>query len=146
MRILAWCKMAANTCLKTGQMGDADLRWEDYKMNVELHRSYLDLAIKLNMFYYGITGALLSFHFTNPGTALSKYALVLPILLSIGLSIFFFIAAFLAHNLRVHIRNTAKDLGLLMYPEGIVLVMLCLIFGVVLAIVSVSLLYYLACV
>ena len=112
-------------------------------MNVELHRSYLDLAIKLNMFYYAITGAILSFHFANTDLPMGKYALVLPVLLSIGLTIFFLWSAKLAHNLRIHIRSTAEELGLKAYPEGIVLVLLCLIFGSILAVVSVALILYL---
>lgn len=119
------------------------LKWEDYKMSVELHRSYIDLAIKLNMFDYGITGALLSFYFANSTSPMAKYALVLPIFLSIGLSILFLVATRLAYNLRGYLRRTAQDLGLSMYPDGIVLVMVCIIFGVVLAGVSLTLLYYL---
>ncbi|WP_415905648.1 hypothetical protein ACMXYW_06565 [Neptuniibacter sp. QD48_55] len=31
-------------------------------MSVELHKSYLDFAIKRNLFHYAITGAILLFH------------------------------------------------------------------------------------
>lgn len=126
-------------------MDESDIKWNDFKMSVDLHRSYLDLAIKLNMFYYAITGAILSFHFANSELPTGKYALILPVLLSIGLTIFFFWGAKLAYNLRFHIRTTAEELGLKAYPEGIVLVLLCIIFGTVLGIVSLALIWYLAC-
>lgn len=125
-------------------MDQVDLKWNDFKQNVELHRSYLDLAIKLNMFYYAITGAILSFYFTNSDIPMAKYALGLPILLSVGLSILFLWSAVLASTLRSHIRTTAIELGLKAYPEGIVLVLVCLIFGGVLAIVSIALVWFFA--
>jgi len=123
-------------------MDAIELKWNDFKQNVELHRSYLDVAIKLNMFYYAITGAILSFYFTHSQIPMAKYALGLPILLSIGLSILFFWSARLANTLRSHIRITAGELGLKAYPEGIVLVLVCSIFGGVLAIVSVTLICF----
>lgn len=123
-------------------MDATELKWNDFKQNVELHRSYLELAIKLNMFYYAITGAILSFYFTNSDIPMAKYALGLPILLSIALSILFLWSAVLANNLRSHIRTTAGELGLKAYPEGIVLVLICSIFGGVLAVVSVALVWF----
>jgi hypothetical protein len=126
-------------------MDKTELSWNDYKLSVDLHHSYLELAIKLNLFYYAITGAILSFYFTHPQTPYAKFALGLPILLSIGLSILFFWSAKLASNLRNHIRNTASSLGLTGYPEGIVLVIVCAVFGTVLSIVSIALLLFLAC-
>ena len=126
-------------------MTEPEIKWNDFKMSVDLHRSYLDLAVNLNMFYYAITGAILSFHFTNASIELSKYALYLPLLLSIGLAIFFLWSARLAHSLRISIRQSAEDLGLKYYPEGMVLILLCVIFGIVLSLVSVALLWYLTC-
>lgn len=123
-------------------MDTIELKWNDFKQNVELHRSYLDLAIKLNMFYYAITGAILSFYFANSHIPMAKYALGLPILLSVALSILFLWCAVLANNLRSHMRTTAGELGLKAYPEGIVLVLICSIFGGVLVIVSVALVWF----
>ena len=125
-------------------MDPSEIKWNDFKMNVDLHRSYLDLAINLNMFYYAITGAIVSFHFANSASPTAKLALILPVILSIGLTVFFFWSAKLAHNLRFHIKSTAEELGLKCYPEGIVLVLLCIIFGTVLGVVSVALIWYLA--
>ena len=125
-------------------MDVTELRWNDFKQNVELHRSYLDLAIKLNMFYYAITGAILSFYFTHREIPMAKYALGLPILWSIGLSALFLWSAVLAKNLRSYLRSTASELGLRAYPEGIVLVLICAISGVVLAVVSIALICFFA--
>ena len=123
-------------------MDAQELKWNDFKQSVELHRSYLELAIKLNMFYYAITGAILSFYFTHTEVPMAKYALGLPILLSIALAILFIWSARLAAGLRTYIRDTAAELGLKAYPEGIVLVLICWIFGIVLALVSVGLICF----
>ena len=124
-------------------MNETEIKWNDYKMNVELFSSYLELSIKLNMFYYAITGAILSFYFTNTEAAdTAKYALYLPILLSFGLSVFFIWGARSALILREHIVITAKELGLKTNPEGLVLVLVCLIFGISLGLVSLALFYY----
>lgn len=126
-------------------MNETDIKWNDFKMNVELHRSYIEVAIKLNMFYYAITGAILSFYFTNSDIPDAKYALILPLLFSAGLTIFFFWAAKTALVMRDHIRTTAEELQLKAYPEGLVLVFLCTIFSLVLAFVTVALCWYLLC-
>ena len=65
-------------------MDSNELNWNDFKMNVDLHRSYLDFAMKLNMLHYAITGAILSFHFSNSGLAVGKLALAFPLLLSVS--------------------------------------------------------------
>ncbi len=123
-------------------MDATELKWNDFQQAVELHRSYLDLAIKLNMFYYAITGAILSFYFTHTDIPMAKYALGLPILLSAALAVVFLWSAVLASNLRAHIKKTARDLGLNTAPEGIVLVMMCVVFGGVLTIVFVALIWF----
>jgi hypothetical protein len=43
-------------------------------------------VLKLNLFYYGITGALVSFYFAKSNNnTLIEYALILPIIFSIGI-------------------------------------------------------------
>lgn len=123
-------------------MDQTELFWSDFKMNVNLHRSYLDFAMKINMLHYAITGAILSFHFSNSGLAVGKLALALPLLLSFALSGLFIWWALLAQNLRKHIRRRADDLGLGACPEGVVLVGICWTFAAILAIVAVGLSTY----
>lgn len=126
-------------------MNKTEIKWNDFKMNVDLHRSYIEVAIKLNMFYYAITGAILSFYFTNANVPDAKYALILPLLFSVALTVFFFWAAKAALVMRIHIKTTAEELQLKAYPEGLVLVLLCAIFATVLAVVAAALSWYLLC-
>lgn len=70
-------------------MNNTELEWNYFNMQVALDNKYLDLAIKLNMFYYAITGAIFSFYFTNTNVEDARYALWLPFFLSVGLSVIF---------------------------------------------------------
>ncbi len=125
-------------------MTQDEINWKDFEMSVNLHKNYLDLVVKLNLFYYAITGAILSFHFTNEIQSVSVIALILPILMSLLLGFFLIYASKLAWNLRENIKIRAKKLNLHVYPEGIVLVTLCIIFGIIMLAVGLGLLYYLA--
>ena len=74
-------------------MNEKQLLWNRYALNIDLYQKYLDFALKINLFYYGFTGALLSFYFTRNGNIpLVEYSLLLPILFSIALIIFFIYA------------------------------------------------------
>jgi len=126
-------------------MDKDSIEWKDYEMSVNLHRSYLDFAVKMNLFYYAITGAILSFHFSKDSNSISIFALLLPILLSFSLGGFYLYAAKLAYNLRGNIRLRAKALGIDFYPEGIVLVVVCSIFGLTSLVVGFGLLFYFCC-
>ena len=99
--------------------------------------------MKLNLFYYAITGAILSFHFTKESPAVSVFALLLPIIFSISLGGFLIYCAKLAYNLRKNIKLRAAKAGLAACPEGIVLVLLCIIFGTVMVGVGITLIAYL---
>lgn len=125
-------------------MDSTELKWDEFKQTVEIHRSYLELSIKINMFYYAITGAILSFYFTHTHIPMAKYALGLPILLSLALATCFLWSAKLSYVLRAHIRSTANELGFKTYPEGIVLVIFCVMFGIILLLVSATLIWLFA--
>ena len=71
---------------------DTELLLKEFQLHVDLVKHYLDLVIKFNVFYYAVTGALLSYYFTKYETEnLVKWSLILPILMS-----FFFGALFVA--------------------------------------------------
>ena len=121
-----------------------DLKWHEFKRAVDMQQSYLELAIKLNLFTYTIIGAIVSFYFTHTEVAMAKYALGLPILLSAALGALFLMGAMFANRLRLNIKASAAELGLRTAPEGILLVMICVIFGAMLVLVFVTLLWFFA--
>ncbi len=117
-------------------MDDKEILWNQYKLNVDLYRSYLELVVKINVFYYGITGAILSFYFAHPQEALLKYALLLPLVMSVALGVFFLIGAWLARVPRLETFKIRDALGLLAAPEIGVLIILLVIMAILMFIVA----------
>lgn len=114
--------------------------WERYKHNVDLHRSYLDLVIKINTFYYAITGAIISFYFLHVKDPLINYSLILPFLMSIGLAVFFFRCALASRLSQKDIENIAERMNIKTYSAvAAVLEFLLWIFFVTASIVAVGL-------
>lgn len=56
-------------------------------MHVDLFKHYLELTLKVNIFYYAITGAILSFYFSRPDPLVLRWALVFPFIMSVVLAI-----------------------------------------------------------
>jgi hypothetical protein len=109
---------------------------EQYKICIELFKHYLDLAIKFNLFYYAITGGILSFYFANRSSSYIQYILCFPILVSIIFSGFFLYGAKLVRNLQEEIKNIAIELKFNVYPEAKVLYYLLNIFAILFLFVS----------
>ena len=92
-------------------MSDKELLWEKYKHVVDIHRSYMDLAVKVNAFYYAITGAIISFYFLHyDNEHLVRYSLVFPFVMSVGLAIFFGKYAFSSRTSDKELRDLARKL------------------------------------
>lgn len=115
-----------------------DLLWEKYKHEVEIHRGYLDLAIKLNAFNYAISGAIISFYFLHiKEEPLLKYSLLLPFIMSAGLSLFFFTSALSSTYSQNEIKSLAEALNFKGFSVvASVLGFLLLMFAITLVIVS----------
>ena len=126
-------------------MDDRELLWKQYELNVDLYKSYLELVIRINVFYYAITGAILSFYFAHPDENLLKWSLALPLLMSISLGVFFVIGAWLARVPRDEIFQIRNTLGLVAAPEIGVLMLLLSIFASLKFLVTVGL-FWLLCV
>lgn len=58
-----------------------DMLWNEYKLHIELFNSYLSLCLKVNIFYYAVTCALLSFYFESDNT---KFVFSLAYLFGLG--------------------------------------------------------------
>ncbi|OKH31392.1 hypothetical protein NIES2101_41520 [Calothrix sp. HK-06] len=65
--------------------------WKQYCIWIELYKFYLDLAFKVNTFFYAITGGIFTYYFSNIGKQYIKYALLLPAIMSatfLGISLY----------------------------------------------------------
>ena len=115
---------------------DKDILWKQFSLYVDLYKFYMDITMKVNLFYYGITGAILSFYFAHPGTPLIKYSLFLPILMSIVFSAIFFYGAHLMPILRSDLFNIRDRLGLATAPDIGILTIVLRAFACLLVVVA----------
>ena len=103
---------------------DNDSLWKQYHLHIDLYKHYLDLALKFNMFYYAVTGAILSFYFSQADVSLIRFSLIFPVLMSIGFGFFFIYAANLIKVVREELFAIRDNLGLHTSPEVKVLAVL----------------------
>ena len=71
---------------ETAKLGDDNLLWKQYAIYVDLFKFYVDITWKSSTWFYAITGAILAYYFNHveDNNPLLRYALVLPIILSLG--------------------------------------------------------------
>jgi hypothetical protein len=67
--------------------------WKQYNVHVDLYKFYLDIGLKANAFFYAITGGILSFYLAHSKEPLMKFALILPVAMSLVLAALFFYGA-----------------------------------------------------
>ena len=115
---------------------DKDILWKQFSLYVDLYKFYMDITMKVNLFYYGITGAILSFYFAHPSTHLIKYSLFLPILMSTVFSAIFFYGAHLMPILRSDLFNIRDRLGLATAPDIGILTIVLRAFAFLLVVVA----------
>lgn len=64
------------------------LNWNRYALHIDLYKFYFELIIKLNIFYYGITGAILSFYLSkNVNNTQLEYVLFLPVFFGLCIAV-----------------------------------------------------------
>lgn len=119
---------------------DNQLLFEHYKIHIDLYKHYLELLIKFNLFYYAITGAILSFYFANKTIIYIQFTLSFPLIMSIIFSWFFIYASRKAKYSRQEIIDIARALELKVFPELNVLVVLLKLFALLFILVSIFLL------
>jgi hypothetical protein len=126
-------------------MNDRELLWKQYELNINLTRSYLELALKLNLFYYAITGAILSFYFTHPEEPLIRFSLALPVLMSVAFSGLFVYGAWISRYTRDEIFRIRDSLRLQVAPEVRVLAVFLYILAAIFFFVAVALAWMILC-
>ncbi|MGH7600186.1 MAG: hypothetical protein ACREOI_27845 [bacterium] len=104
------------------QTNDHELLWKQYSQLIDLYKFYLDLALKANVFFYAITGSILTFYFSNKDSELSKFSLILPIVLSLLFGAIFSYGAILMKIFRDEIFNIRNMLKLHVAPETNILI------------------------
>ena len=114
--------------------------WKQYEINVDLYKHYLKLAIEMNVFYYAITGAIVSYYFAHRVEQPAiRFALGLPMLMSVFLAVFFIYGCIMNRFSRQEMFRIRDALGLCVAPEFAVLSWLLGIFAVLMGLVAISL-------
>jgi len=114
--------------------------WRQYQIHTDLYRHYLELTLKFNVFYYALAGAIASFCLSRPSPAgPTRYAMLLPALLGLGLSVVCFYGAVLNENTRGELVRVVTTLGLTTWPEVRVLSVVLLLSGVLFVVAAAAL-------
>lgn len=105
-------------------MDQREIFWRQYQLNIDTYRGYLDLVLKMNGFYYAVTGAIVSYYFAHRTEELMKLSLILPLIMSVALAVFFVLGAFAARVTRNETFLLRDKLGLDATAEIAVLIIL----------------------
>ena len=93
-------------------------------------------GVKINVFFYGITGAILSFYFVHPDIPLLRLSLAFPLAMSVVLGFLFLVGAVLATVPRRETFEIRDALGLKAAPEIGVLILFLGAFAALLLVVA----------
>lgn len=105
-------------------MTQQEIYWRQYQLNIETYRGYLELVLKINGLYYAITGAIVSYYFSHAAEQAMQLSLLLPLIMSVALAIFFVLGAFAARVTRRETFDLRDKLGLAATAEMAVLIVL----------------------
>ena len=121
-----------------------DILWKQYELHVNLYRDYLKLILEFNVFYYAVTGAILSFYFSNTANVgVPRYGLlVFPLVMSTGFGAFLLWASSLVRVTRDELNRIAEALHLLVFPEVRVLTVLLVLDGLLLLLIAAGLMIF----
>lgn len=96
---------------------DKEATLKQHQMIVDLYKFYFEMLLKFLIFYYAVTGAILSFYLSQPNVGFMRYALVLLIFLSVVFGVFSFWGAYRVGPLSNEILRVTSILGSEVYPD-----------------------------
>jgi hypothetical protein len=98
---------------------DQALYLKQYVIVVDFVKHGLDLLLKLNVFYYAGTGAIVSFYLSRPEAAKPtvRFALLLPLIMGVCCVVLSSFAAWTAPKGSRVVKRIADLLGFEAYPE-----------------------------
>ena len=94
-------------------MDDRELLWNAFEKELELYKFYLEVALKLSIFVFGITGAIISHYLVNAAAGpWTRWALILPLIMNCGFAFVCWRGIKPARRLAERHRQRGKDLQL----------------------------------
>lgn len=115
-----------------------DLLWKQYELHVELYKFYMELTLKMNLFFYLITGGILTFYFANGDRPFLRFSLLFPVVLAVTLGAISFYGAQLMAYIRAEVFEIRDELSLSTAPDVGVLGVILRAFGSVMFIVAIA--------
>ena len=92
-------------------MDDRELLWKAFEKELELYKFYLEVALKLSVFVFGITGAIISYYLAHAAAGpWTRWALVLPLIMNCGFGFVCWRGIEPARRLAENHRQRGKDL------------------------------------
>ncbi len=120
-------------------MDSSELLWRQYQQNVDLYKFYMDLTVKFNVFFYAVTGAIVSFALAqHSGNELIRFSLLLPLVMSLCFAGFFVYGGVLMRVLRRETFAIRDALKLKAAPDVGVLSVLLYLFAFVFLIIAIG--------
>lgn len=116
-----------------------EMLWRNYELHVKLYKDYLELVLKFNLFFYAVTGGVVSYCLSKPSLPLMRYGMIFPAVMSALFGAFFFYGARLAEVSRNEMVSLGKSLGFAVVPEYRILQVLLCISGALLIIIAIVL-------
>jgi hypothetical protein len=110
-----------------------------YEIGIDLYKHYLKLTIELNVFYFAITGAILSYYFAHQAEPMMRWALMLPFLMSVLFGALFIYGGIQQIAYRTEIFRIRDALGFGVAPEMLVLSIFLFMFALLMIAVTVGL-------
>ena len=122
------------------EINDKGLLWKQYEVLCELYKFYLDLIIKSNLFFYAITGGIMTYIFTNPKIPMMRWSLALPVMLSLSLAVISLRGVKQARELKDELYKLRDELEIGLAPHVDILVFALQSTGVIYLFVAVLML------
>lgn len=107
-----------------------DSAMKQYQMMVDIYKFHFEIVLKFIIFYYAITGAVLSYIFSQPNSGFMRFGLVLPIFMGIALGLFALFGAVEVDPLKKDITRVTEQLHLKPFPSERLLDRLALMLSV----------------
>jgi hypothetical protein len=61
---------------------DREIQWRDYELGANMYKFYIEQAVKINVFYFGIAGAIVSYVLAHSDIKYVRLGLLLPFIIS----------------------------------------------------------------
>ena len=105
----------------SSQMINKEYLWKEYDQAIGLYKFYFSLTLQIYIFFYGITGGIVTFYFANKNIAYVQYSLILPMIMSFLIAFLFAYGSKLISVVGNQINHLAKKLNVYAYPNTSVL-------------------------